>query len=324
MRLGRQSTTFRKYLPDPQPINKSQLMDLRLDRLATIYLASPFLRLAPKREPSVPILMYHSISDEDESNAHAYYRTKTSPAMFRAQVKYLHESGYETCSLARAIQHLQNPTRSAAKLVVITFDDGYRDFYHHAFPILNQYGFSATVFLPTAYIGESPLSFKRADCLTWAEVRELNRHGILFGSHTVTHPQLHELTMPKIQEEIVNSRKTIEEMLGCAVDSFAYPYAFPQTDTDFKRMLRDSLCLAGYQNGVCTIVGRANRSSEPLFVERLPVNSCDDAALFRAKLAGAYDWIAKFQYIAKMGKNYLRSSSGDGKYCVSKDFPCSS
>ncbi len=63
---------------------------------------------------------------------------------------------------------------------------------------------------------------------------------------------------------------------------------------------------AGYQNGVCTIVGRAKRSSEPLFMERLPVNSCDDAALFAAKLAGAYDWIATSQYISKVGKAAAR------------------
>jgi peptidoglycan/xylan/chitin deacetylase (PgdA/CDA1 family) len=294
-------------------------MDLRLDRLATLYLVSPLLRLAPRIEQCVPILMYHSISDEDESNNHAYYRTKTSPMMFAAQMKYLHESGYKTCSPAEAIQQLQ--TRVAAKLVVITFDDGYRDFYQHAFPILDQYGFNATVYLPTAYIGENPGSFKGTDCLTWAEVRDLNRHGILFGSHTVTHPQLRELSRVDVNKEITNSKQTIEQELGGEVSSFAYPYAFPQVDTDFTKMLRDSLRGAGYVNGVCTMVGRANRKSEPLFLERLPVNSCDDTALFAAKLGGAYDWISTSQYISKMVKARLRGRRGDAKLNVSKDFP---
>ena len=276
-------------------------MSLRLDRFATLYLVSPFLRLAPEREPSIPILMYHSISDEDESNTQAYYRTKTSPAVFAAHMNYLRESGYRTCSPAQAMQQL--PSQTADKLVVITFDDGYRDFNQHAFPLLNQYGFSATIFLPTAYIGENPIPFKGKDCLTWAEVRELNQWGILFGSHTVNHPQLHELSVHSINDEVVNSKNTIEEKLGCAVDSFAYPYAFPQADTDFTRMLRDLLRQAGYQSGVCTIVGRVNRKSEPLFLERLPINSCDDHALFRAKLDGAYDWIAKPQRLAKMAKS---------------------
>src|SRR5229473_2399049 len=130
-------------------------MDLRLDRLATLYLVSPLLRFWG-RKLCVPILMYHSITEEDESKTHPYYRTTTSPAMFARQMQDLHERGYKTCSLARAIRELQAEAQTPSKLVVITFDDGYRDFYRHAFPGLNQYGFSATVFLPTAYIGESP------------------------------------------------------------------------------------------------------------------------------------------------------------------------
>jgi hypothetical protein len=85
-------------------------------------------------------------------------------------------------------------------------------------------------------------------------------------------------------------------------------------------MLRDSLRRAGYRNGVSTIVGRANRSSEPLFLERLPVNSCDDRALFNAKLAGAYDWISTSQYLTKMVKARLRRSIG-AKHSIPKDFP---
>jgi peptidoglycan/xylan/chitin deacetylase (PgdA/CDA1 family) len=264
--------------------------------------------------------MYHSISDEAET-VHPYYRTSTSPEQFASQMKYLRENGYTTCSLAQAIERLQQQTQAEAKFVVITFDDGYRDFYQHAFPALSQWGFSATVFLPTAFIGDHPLQFKGKDCLTWAEVRELNNHGILFGSHTVTHPQLRELSGAAINAEIANSKATIEEKLGSAVRSFAYPYAFPQTDADFTKMLRDSLRRAGYRNGVSTIVGRANPTSEPLFLERLPVNSCDDQALFSAKLAGAYDWICTSQYLTKMVKARLRSPAGGAKHSISKDFP---
>lgn len=294
-------------------------MNLRLDRLVTLYLASPLLRLAGGREASIPILMYHSITNEDESDSHPYYRTKTSPAIFAAQMRHLHQCGYITCSVAEAIRRLQQQSR--VKLVVITFDDGYRDFYRHAFPVLQQYGFGATVFLPTAYIGEQSIQFKGADCLTWREVRELNDHGIVFGSHTVTHPQLRELSRAALADELAKSKQTIEEKLGCGVESFAYPYAFPQADSDFTKFLRDSLVRTGYQNGVCTIVGRANRKSERLFLERLPVNSCDDEDLFNAKLDGAYDWISRSQHISKMVKARLRSSGGSTKHSVSKDFP---
>ena len=277
-------------------------MKLRLDRLVTLYVVSPYLQSLSRGEQSIPILMYHSITDQDESSVHAYYRTTTSPSRFAAQLKFLREEGYTSCSLAHAMNLLQTKAPTREKLVVITFDDGYSDFYRRAFPVLQQYGFSATVFLPTAYVGDTPIAFKGKDCLTWAEVRELNKFGIRFGSHTVTHPQLRELSVRSINNEVVNSKAAIEENLGSAVDSFAYPYAFPQADTDFRKMLRDSLCRAGYQNGVSTVVGRANWASEPLFLERLPVNTCDDNALFRAKLAGAYDWIAQPQRLLKMAK----------------------
>lgn len=275
-------------------------MNFRLDRLAALYLVSPYQRLMPHREPCIPILMYHSIAEVEQSNVHPYYRTTTSPAMFAAQLAFLKRQGYESCTLAEAVHQLAAKTSAAGKSVVLTFDDGFRNFYRDAFPLLNQHGFSATVFLPTAYIGEAPIPFKGEDCLTWAEVKELKRYGIAFGSHTVTHPRLGELSWSAINNELVNSKETIQQKLGCPVESFAYPYAFPQTDKNFTQVLRNMLKAAGYQNGVSTTVGRANRLSEPLFLERLPVNSCDDSALFRAKLDGAYDWIARLQQVAKI------------------------
>jgi peptidoglycan/xylan/chitin deacetylase (PgdA/CDA1 family) len=279
-------------------------MTLRLDRWATLYVASPLRRLAPAGEPSIPILMYHSIAENHSSNIHPYFQTTTSPKVFAAQLKFLRDEGYSTCTLSQALRQLrQNETK---KSVVLTFDDGFRNFYRSAFPLLNENGFTATVFLPTAYIGENPIAFKNEDCLTWPEVRELKQYGIDFGSHTVTHPWLRELSLREIDEEITKSKETIERELGCAIDSFAYPYAFPQTETDFTAMLRDLLLAAGYTNGVCTTVGRANKSSEPLFLERLPVNSCDDLALLKAKLDGAYDWIATSQRVTKMAKSWLR------------------
>ena len=296
-------------------------MNFRLDRLATLYLASPYLRLMPGREPSIPVLMYHSISGSEQSNVHPYYCTTTSPAVFADQLKYLRENGYTSCTPAQAIRQLEGNCSTGAKSVVFTFDDGYRNFYSDAFPLLQQYGFSATVFLPTAFIGETPRPFKGEDCLTWSEVRELKRQGIEFGSHTVNHPWLRELSMSAVRDELVNSKDTIEQKLGCPIDSFAYPYAFPQTERDFTKMLRELLVAAGYKSGVCTIVGRASRRSDSLFLERLPVNSCDDKTLFRAKLAGAYDWIGASQHIVKAIKSRLRSSQSRSNLYVSNDLP---
>lgn len=297
-------------------------MNFRLDRLATLYLASPCLRVMPDRTPSIPVLMYHSITTNQSSNVHPYYRTITSPAVFAEQMKFLHEQGYKTCTPAQAISQLKAETIRFPKSIVITFDDGYRNFYYHAFPVLKQYGFSATVYLPTAYIGETPIPFKGEDCLTWSEVRALKLQGIEFGSHTVHHPWLREMAPSAINDEIVNSKDTIEQQLGYKVDSFAYPYAFPQIDRNFTQALGEMLGSAGYTNGVSTIIGRANGRSHPLFLERLPINSCDDSALFRVKLAGAYDWVASSQRVVKGLKSALRPLLRRDKLYVSNDLPC--
>lgn len=135
--------------------------------------------------------------------------------------------------------------------------------------------------------------------MTWSQVRELHRHGITIGSHTVSHPQLHNLCKTLIRHELFDSRKTIQDKISAPVDTFAYPYAFPQADTAFREMLHEYLCDAGYVSGVCTTVGRAGPHSEPLFLPRLPVNGADDRDLLHAKLTGAYDWVGWPQFMLK-------------------------
>lgn len=283
-------------------------MGLRIDRLATLYVVDPLRRVSSSGQASIPILMYHSIADEDEEGLHPYYRTATAPLVFAAQMASLHQAGFSVIGLAEAIHRSTEP-EAAKSSVVITFDDGFRNFYTNAFPVLKGYGFTATMFLPTAHIGESHLKFKGKECLTWGEVRELHQHGISFGSHTVTHPQLHDCDAHSIKKEIADSKQTIEQELGCAVQSFSYPYAFPEADARFKRSLREELSHAGYENGVCTTVGRPGPASDPFFLKRLPVNSDDDSRLFQAKLAGSYDWLAKPQYLLKMAKKWVGPGS---------------
>jgi peptidoglycan/xylan/chitin deacetylase (PgdA/CDA1 family) len=268
----------------------------RADRLATLYVFHPLQSLRP-RKWRIPILMYHSVSEAARSTRHAYFHTNTSPKAFEEQLKFLYERQYQVRNLGDAMGAALNPRRAT----VITFDDGFRDFYTHAFPLLSRYRYTATVFLPTAYIGDwAHRSFNGTECMTWSQVRELQEAGIQFGSHTVTHPQLRALSTKDVEGEIRRSKETIEDKLGCPIRSFAYPYAFPETDWSFKRNLESILEQAGYENGVCTRIGTADRSDNRFFLKRLPVNSCDDATLFKAKLEGGYDWLHGLQYAAKL------------------------
>jgi peptidoglycan/xylan/chitin deacetylase (PgdA/CDA1 family) len=269
---------------------------LRIDRIATIYLFSPLQQRSPRVElPSVPILMYHSISRIRERRVHPYYRIQTMPEVFAQHMAFLRDHGYRTLNLQQTVDILMGKSTPTGRPVVLTFDDGYANFYREAFPVMAQHGFTATVYLPTGYIGSSPMLFQGQECLTWNEVRELQAHGITFGSHTVTHPQLQLLSRTEIEHELRDSKATIEDAVGVSVSSFAYPFAFPQADTSFCHCVRETLEGCGYKNGVCTIIGSASTSDDVFFLRRLPANSADDRALFRSKLEGGYDWVGKIQ-----------------------------
>lgn len=273
----------------------------RFDRLATLYFFGPLGSGSQLR--GIPILMYHDVSEAIEKKTHPYYRTGTAPAVFAGHMRYLHEQQYSSISLAEAVRRIKAPEsllERHKRPVVITFDDGYEGLYAHALPVLSEYGFTATVFLPTAYIGDSPRRFNAVNCLTWSQILEMSRAKVAFGSHTVTHPVLTTLTDKEIRNEVRGSKNVIEQKLGCSVSSFAYPYAFPEADHVFAKRLREILEEAGYENGVSTIIGTADRTSDRFFLERLPVNSCDDLRFFKAKLDGAYDWLHKLQYAAKL------------------------
>ena len=276
-------------------------MGIRLDRGMSVHCVAPVLRRSARRA-RLPILMYHSISDEQEGCSHPYYRTVTTPEVFAQHLRYLHGAGYKTLSLDDAARALAAGLVQP-KSVVITFDDGFADLALNALPLLQQFGFTATVFLPTRYIGDSPLYFNNRRCLSWEEARELSKAGICIGSHTVTHPRLELLSSAEVRDEITASKQAIEDALGVTVSSFAYPYAFPETKQKFKRMLRDLLRDAGYKQGVCTTIGSANPDDDRFFMRRLPVNSEDDIELFAAKLDGAYDWIGGPQHAVKFIKS---------------------
>ena len=271
----------------------------RLDRLATICLGHPFAKvLGAVAGSRVPILMYHSISDNLFGKSHPYYQINTSAEVFSRQMRWLRNRGFRSIDLCELIEKFER-RENLDKTVVITFDDGYRDFMDGALPALKQCGFSATIFLATDRIQDAPTRLNGAEYLTWQEVRELHREGIRFGSHTVTHPDMRSLGPDQIEYELGYSKEVIEQNLGEPVNSFAYPFAFPEEDNNFTRFLLDVLENQGFLNGVTTILGRASRKSSPYFLPRLPVNDWDDEDFLQAKLDGGYDWMHWPQRIYK-------------------------
>jgi peptidoglycan/xylan/chitin deacetylase (PgdA/CDA1 family) len=269
----------------------------RLDRLLTLYCFNPLRKLVSAKNRAIPILMYHSISDAEET-VHPYYRTNTLPTVFADHMRFLAAQGYRTISL----QELTTKEHDS-KSVVITFDDGFRDFYSEAFPILKEYGFRSTVFLATAYVGSEPFKGKR--CLNWEQIRELHAAGVAFGSHTHSHPQLMDLPRPAIVQELRRSKIIIEDKLGSAVTDFSYPYRFHEENRDFKAYIGEELTKAGYLRSVTTIIGRYCPGDDAMFIKRLPANTDDDDVFLDAKLKGGYDWLRTPQYMIKRTRSII-------------------
>jgi peptidoglycan/xylan/chitin deacetylase (PgdA/CDA1 family) len=251
--------------------------------------------------------MYHSISDALEPRVSPYYQIITNPRVFVEHMEFLSLNRYQSITLSKAVEVLCRPDPLPEKTVVITFDDGYLDFYTHAFPVLQEHGFNASMFLPTSAIGDtSRRTFKGVECLTWSEVRELRQAGVEFGSHTVNHPELVELGWSQVELEIRNSKLEIEARLGEVISNFCYPYAFPQNQRPFTERLTSLLREAGYSCCATTRLGRIRSGDDPFCLRRLPANSLDDPELFAAKLEGAYDWLAAPQATLKQFKSLLR------------------
>ena len=263
----------------------------RLDRLATLYLSMPLTRaIGLGRGTRLPILMYHSISGNLFGMSHPFYQIHTLPAIFSEQMRWLRSEGYRSLDLPGAWAALASGA-DLSNSVVLTFDDGYRDFYTEAMDVLKQCGFTATIFLATDRIRQNSARIAGADYLTWGEVRELHREGIRFGSHTVTHADLRSLEPEDLEFELGQSKEIIEQNLGVAIDSFSYPFSFPEEDKNLVRFLEDLLENFGFDYGVTTTLGRAARKNNKFFLPRLPVNNWDDRDLLRAKVEGGYDWL---------------------------------
>jgi len=171
----------------------------------------------------LPILTFHALDSTPSSVV------SLSPAFFSRALDKMCAGGYRTISLIDAVRSLRQKKPFLDHTFVITFDDGYQTVYRHAFPLLQKYSLSATVFLTVgnrepSRSGGRLRSLGGREMLRWEEIREMHRWGISFAAHTVTHPDLTRLTADHVRSEVCDSKAVIEDALGTAVTSFAYPY----------------------------------------------------------------------------------------------------
>ncbi len=166
----------------------------------------------------VPILMYHYVS-EPPAGANAIRQDlSVSPAHFEEQLAYLRQAGYETISMKELAYALSGHTTLPEKPVIISFDDGYRDNYENAFPVLRKYGYTGIFFLFTQVI-----DWYHENYITWEMVEEMHQAGMEFGSHSYRHSDLTDRDVDFLVYEILGSKEAIEERIGEPVRFFSYP-----------------------------------------------------------------------------------------------------
>lgn len=166
----------------------------------------------------VPILMYHYVS-QPPAGADAYRKDLTvTPERFREHLQYLKETGYTVVTLDDLLYALAQGKELPEKPVILTFDDGYRDNYENAFPVLREMGYPATFFIITDFVTEA-----RPEYLTWDQIKEMAAGGMRFGSHSRNHPNLAGQSIDYLVWQALGSKEAIEARLGQTPRWVAYP-----------------------------------------------------------------------------------------------------
>ncbi|HEX8143524.1 MAG TPA: polysaccharide deacetylase family protein [Pyrinomonadaceae bacterium] len=177
----------------------------------------------------VPVLLYHKI---DKPAPDARVRGGYTPLRrFEKQMAYLKRQGFVFYTASALIEHFREHAVFPPNAIALTFDDGWKDNYTNAFPVLRRLGIPATIFLVSTCIGavsdkaQAEGESGRAH-LSREEILEMSRHGIEFGSHSMNHRLLHQLAPDEVKFEVEESKRVIEGLVQKPCKVFAYPAGF--------------------------------------------------------------------------------------------------
>lgn len=233
--------------------------------IGTLYFAAHYNFWRPARPISMPrILMYHSISKES-GNSHS--ELVVTPDAFEKQLKLLQGKGYTFLT----ITELLNSKHNQSPKVSITFDDGFRDNYEIAFPLLKKYGAKATVYLATEIDGIEKLSKEM--------IAEMVNSGLIeFGAHTLSHCNLEKCDVSSAEAEVKGSKERVEALTGRKCEAFAYP--FGRFNEDVVKIVKSS----GFSSAV-TVKKGISDIVDPYRIKRISVLRSTNILQFRIALS---------------------------------------
>jgi len=225
--------------------------------------------VSSSEKKKVPILMYHSISEHASPK---YKPFAVSPALFAEHMACLHQHAYTPITVTQFINaRVKGSSALPERPVILTFDDGFADFFTGAFPTLLRYGFPATLYVTTAFVNGTSRWLRREGeaarpMLTWNQLTEISAAGIECGGHSHRHPQLDTLPLAQAQDEIVHCKKLLEDHLGQEVSTYAYPYGYHSAA--IKRLVQE----AGYTSACTVKNAMSSEATDPFALVRLTVS----------------------------------------------------
>ena len=257
-----------------------------LSGVAVSFTNQTSLNIATPVAVPVPILIYHSVGPI------AYSQFYITTAAFQSQMQSLHDNGYTTITLTDWANIRAGLEAAPAKPVIITFDDGLDNLLTVAYPILASFGFKATSFVPTEYVGGTNAwdvgAIAAGDPvineLTWSQIQQLAATGLIdFQSHSMTHPDLTSVSDSQLAWELAGSKQALEANLpGHLVNFIAYPFGTGAGDARAE----NATYAAGYFGGIAAGGGVDPGSSDKFNLLRVEVYTADTGQSFLQKLGG--------------------------------------
>ena len=241
-------------------------------------------------ERTLRVVMYHKVNDLPGNPL------SVPTSLFDEQLAALRELGYEVVDLDAVLAYYTEGKPLPPRAVLITFDDGYLDNLEHALPILQRHCYSAVLFVPIAYLGDSrPLPHEERHALQglvnrtldWGQLRELEQGGIRIESHGISHRPLADLEVDEAAREIALSKLRLEERLGRPVRAFAYVKG---SEAHYRPVHLSMLRQAGYEIAFTSVSGANGPTTDPLRLRRYNVEPYPRRT-FELVLAGACDLI---------------------------------